>query len=401
MAPGPHRSPERRGRLRPVAAPSRCRAGPPAGGPRDRPAGGGRHSDMLTGYRRAFNRHDADGGRRPLDRRRRQHGSRLRPAAPRAARPSADIFAALFDVDPRPRIAIDLASIRSLRDDVAVVDGISRVAYEDGAVAGSRFSAVVVRDGNRWLLASVRETATPAESTPAGPLDELAWLVGSWENVGGGVTASSDCSWSGGRRLPCPQPRHRCPTPPTAAAPAAGDTAIPGLLAAAGDRPAGTHRGDRLGSRTADDPLLDLRGSTAGSPRPPGRGTSPAWAGPRRGPGRRHGTLTAMLSLVARRHRRADICRPRARASRTSARRPAVSPAQPGGQAHAGRSTRPACRIPLQALAAGFRVADPWRTASGSWRASRPSAAASRSRPWDRRSPRGCSRSCRRRGCRR
>ncbi len=183
---------------------------------------------MLTDYRQAFNRHDAEAAAAhwadsceniDLDSGRRTTGRE-------AVR---GIFAELFEVDHGASLDIDIDSIRSLRDDVAVVDGISQVAYEDGSVAGSRFSAVVIREGDRWLLSNVREAETAAASHPAGPLDELAWLVGSWENVGSGVTASSDCSWAPGRRF-LVRSHVVVPDAATATPPRAGDTAIPALL---------------------------------------------------------------------------------------------------------------------------------------------------------------------------
>lgn len=182
--------------------------------------------EMLAGYREAFNRHDAaaaaghwaaSGENIDLE-------SGQRTAGREAVR---RVFHGLFEIDPRASMDIDIAAVRPLQDDVAVVDGISRVAYEDGSVAGSRFSAVVVREDDRWLLANVRETAIPAESRPAGPLDELAWLAGSWENVGGGVTASSVCGWAPGRRF-LVRTHQLLPDAAAAALPAAGE--IPGLL---------------------------------------------------------------------------------------------------------------------------------------------------------------------------
>jgi hypothetical protein len=116
-----------------------------------------------------------------------------------------------------------------------VIDGISRVAYADGEVAGSRFSAVAVRHTDGWLLESVREAANTREAAPPRPLDPLAWLVGSWENVGGGVTAGSTCDWTAGRAfLVRGHTVARDPAPPE---PRAGGEGIPGLLAVAAGSP--------------------------------------------------------------------------------------------------------------------------------------------------------------------
>lgn len=188
--------------------------------------------DMLTGYLRAFNQHDAAAAAEhwtvSAENRNLDSGE-----ITRGREAVRDVFAALFEIDDEAAIDIDLATIRPLRDDVVVVDGVSRVSYADGEVAGSRFSAVVVRDDGRWQLASVRETACPVPARAERPLDQLAWLVGHWENVGAGVTASSECSWSGDRQFLTR--RHLiAPAAATTTPPAAGDGQIPGLLPAAG-----------------------------------------------------------------------------------------------------------------------------------------------------------------------
>jgi len=188
--------------------------------------------DMLTGYLRAFNQHDAAAAAEhwtvSAENRNLDSGELTRGRE--AVR---GVFAALFEIDAEAAIDIDLDAIRLLRDDVAMIDGLSRVSYADGEVAGSRFSAVVIRDEDRWQLASVRETACPVPARPARPLDELTWLVGHWENVGAGVTASGECGWSGGRNFLTR--RHLiAPAAPVSAAPAAGDARIPGLLPAGG-----------------------------------------------------------------------------------------------------------------------------------------------------------------------
>ncbi len=188
--------------------------------------------DMFTGYLRAFNRHDAvaaadcwapAGENVNLDTGEVTKGREAVQA----------VFSALFDVDPAATIDIDVASIRPLHEDVAVVDGVSRVAYEDGDVIASRFSAVAVRHEDVWKLASVREAGATKGAASPKPLDDLAWLVGSWENVGPGVIAGSRCDWWAGRTYLV---RRLSITPATAPAqpPKPNDTAIPALLPTVG-----------------------------------------------------------------------------------------------------------------------------------------------------------------------
>ena len=154
---------------------------------------------MLRDYLRAFNQHDAPA-----------LAAHWSEAGESVDLDSGDVtsgreavrhvFAALFSEDESATIDIDVESIRPIRDDVAVVDGVTRVAFADGLPSGSRFSAVVVREGGRWLLESVRETVRPEATASTGrALDDLAWLVGAWEDTGAGVTAGTECFWSAGR----------------------------------------------------------------------------------------------------------------------------------------------------------------------------------------------------------
>lgn len=189
---------------------------------------------MMRGYLQAFNQHDAaalaahwseSGENVDLD-----SGETIRG---RAA--VEEVFSTLFAEDAGAAIDIDIESIRPLRDEVAVVDGVTRISFSDdgspqqGREAGSRFSAVVVKHDGRWMIESVRETAAPTVVRPRHGLDELDWLVGSWEDVGEGVTASTQCFWSAGKAFLV---RTHAVTfdAPAAGRTVAGDGSIPGLL---------------------------------------------------------------------------------------------------------------------------------------------------------------------------
>lgn len=142
-----------------------------------------------------------------------------------------DVFTALFAADADATIDIDVASVRPVRHDVAVVDGQTRLAFADGGTAGSRFSAVVVKQDGQWLMESLRESPLPNAEPQPQPLDALAWLLGVWEDLGEGVTASTQAAWSAGRGFIV---RSHVVRPDRAPenVPAAGDTRIPGLLPA-------------------------------------------------------------------------------------------------------------------------------------------------------------------------
>jgi uncharacterized protein (TIGR02246 family) len=153
---------------------------------------------MLADYAAAFNRHDAVqlAGHWSAD------GENVDLASGDVTRGRAavrDVFAALFADDAAASIDIDVAEIRPVRADVAVVDGTSKITFGDGATSGSRFSAVAVRQSGRWTLESVRESPWPEASSAPRELEQLGWLVGMWEDIGPGLSAGTTCGWSAGR----------------------------------------------------------------------------------------------------------------------------------------------------------------------------------------------------------
>jgi uncharacterized protein (TIGR02246 family) len=145
----------------------------------------------------------------------------------------AGVFAALFDRDAAAAIDIRVESVKPVRPDVAVVDGVSLLSFDDASRAASRFSAVVVRENGRWVLSSVRESALPAAESAQHPLERLDWLSGSWESIGGDADdvghCATRCSWNAGHSF-----LTRSHIVSVAASSGAGGDGIPALLPADG-----------------------------------------------------------------------------------------------------------------------------------------------------------------------
>jgi uncharacterized protein (TIGR02246 family) len=106
------------------------------------------------------------------------------------------VFDQLFANDKSAQIGFQIDSIRSIHDDVAVVDGVSQMSLTDQKARQSRFSAVLVRHEKKWLMESVRETAATTNPTIHDRLQQLNWLRGCWEDISDGVTASIQCEWN-------------------------------------------------------------------------------------------------------------------------------------------------------------------------------------------------------------
>lgn len=194
---------------------------------------------MMRDYLRAFNRHDAAALAAHWSPTGENHDLDAGVVTASGRESVRQVFAALFQSDDEALIDLEVTAIRPVTDDVAVIDGATTISFAEGPPAGSTFSAVVVKRDGRWLLEHVREAArkVPAEAdTARRHLDDLAWLVGSWEDAGEGVTASTRCDWAGnGSYLVRTHtvavdraPEHR---------PAGGDERIPGLLPAGPQKP--------------------------------------------------------------------------------------------------------------------------------------------------------------------
>ena len=106
------------------------------------------------------------------------------------------VFDRLFTADGTAQIDFDIEAVRPIREDVAVADGVSRLALAGRQPTRSRFSAVLVRHEGRWLIESVREATAPASPSVRDRLAPLAWLRGSWEDVSDGLTISMQCDWA-------------------------------------------------------------------------------------------------------------------------------------------------------------------------------------------------------------
>ena len=151
--------------------------------------------NTFTNYLDAFNRHDAialaahwvqDGENLDLD-----TGNRI--VGQHAVK---HVFDRLFARDEGARIGFQIDSIRPIHDDVAIVDGTSQMSFNDQKSCRSRFSAVLVRHEDRWLMESVRESSASAEPTIHDRLQQLDWLRGFWEDISDGITASLQCEWN-------------------------------------------------------------------------------------------------------------------------------------------------------------------------------------------------------------
>jgi uncharacterized protein (TIGR02246 family) len=110
----------------------------------------------------------------------------------------AALFRPYFTEESRKgsKMAVTITSVRLLKGDVALQDGVSVITAPDGTSSQANYSSVWSRSDGKWQIHSARELPYgPNDSTGASSsLKQLEWLVGQWEGDEGKV--SVDVRWA-------------------------------------------------------------------------------------------------------------------------------------------------------------------------------------------------------------
>lgn len=102
---------------------------------------------------------------------------------------------AYFAKNKGRKLSIYIEAIQLVTPEVAVLDGISEVdPPPSGAPVAGRYSAVRVKQGGKWLVAAVRETAIEVPSNYE-HLKPLEWMVGDWLDEGGDTSVRTSVRW--------------------------------------------------------------------------------------------------------------------------------------------------------------------------------------------------------------
>ncbi len=89
-------------------------------------------------------------------------------------------YAELFATNPGLKMDTNTLSVKIVGENSAVEEGTSIMKSADGALLSkASYTAALLRDGDKWLMASVREHASPALSVRPN-FQSLEWLIGDW-----------------------------------------------------------------------------------------------------------------------------------------------------------------------------------------------------------------------------
>jgi uncharacterized protein (TIGR02246 family) len=177
-------------------------ADPPAAGGGARPAAGDQDAirTALQGYVAAFNKGDLDGlmaywSADPEFITEAGESSRGREAL-------AALFKTTFAEQKGATMKITVKSIRFVRPDVALQDGLVTMTAADGTADRGPYTAVWTKADGKWLLARVQDLpgeAPPPAASAYERLKQLDWLVGDWESEGKHTPVTFSCKWSRGQ----------------------------------------------------------------------------------------------------------------------------------------------------------------------------------------------------------
>jgi uncharacterized protein (TIGR02246 family) len=103
-----------------------------------------------------------------------------------------------FGSTKRPKLTVEIASLRLLSPDVALEDGSAEFTPAGGGrPTRGPYSAVWVKQQGKWLISSLRESLPPAAHRER--LTELDWLVGQWTGESKGTTVHVATDWTAER----------------------------------------------------------------------------------------------------------------------------------------------------------------------------------------------------------
>jgi uncharacterized protein (TIGR02246 family) len=113
----------------------------------------------------------------------------------------ANNFRVLFSGHDNLSLSGRIESVRFIRPEVAQVTGVTMTVGAGDEPLASNFTAILVRDGERWLFDSIHETPLPAvvAGRRAEPLESLEFLVGRWVDDNQDARVTTIYRWGANR----------------------------------------------------------------------------------------------------------------------------------------------------------------------------------------------------------
>jgi len=111
----------------------------------------------------------------------------------------ADLFRKALPEFKDTKVNIKVVSLRFLRPEICLEDGVLEKTSVTGIKESSRFAAVWTKTGDKWLISSGRDLPTDVDDLPtlaAAQLRDLEWLVGDWVDDGAKAEVTLKVTWA-------------------------------------------------------------------------------------------------------------------------------------------------------------------------------------------------------------
>jgi uncharacterized protein (TIGR02246 family) len=115
-----------------------------------------------------------------------------KPVHGRAALEKA--YTKFFAKRPEVKVESKTNSVRFLGKDTAIEEGTFTVTAKNAPPDTSRYSALYARQDGKWLIALLKEWDDDEDNQAS--LQDLAWLIGTWETDGGDSQARTTYEWT-------------------------------------------------------------------------------------------------------------------------------------------------------------------------------------------------------------
>lgn len=106
---------------------------------------------------------------------------------------------AVFEEQAKLQLSGQVNRVRFIKPDVAQIEGETAVSGLGEEPVVSSFSAILIKDGDKWLIDSIEELPVPQPATAQDALMQLDWLVGRWVDETDGSRVETNIRWSSSR----------------------------------------------------------------------------------------------------------------------------------------------------------------------------------------------------------
>ena len=93
-------------------------------------------------------------------------------------------------------LSATIERLKFITPDVVSVEGETTVVISDAEPLVSAYAAIVVHQGDKWLLDSIEEMPLPQPASSTAALKELEWLIGDWVDDSDDVKVSTTFRWT-------------------------------------------------------------------------------------------------------------------------------------------------------------------------------------------------------------